>query len=93
MAKQIKAEHVNPCNCTITPLPLRSLSQTTIQMRIDFCSLHANAATLLKALERLAQACTPSVKSQLGTRMPEREFIDAAHEAILLAKGTEATNG
>lgn len=90
MAKQVKAEHVNPCDCTITALPPQSLSQTAIQMRIDFCPLHANATVLLKALERLAQACTPSVKSRLGTRMPEREVVDAAREAILLARGAGA---
>jgi len=50
---RLKAELQNQCTCTVTPLPPKRLDQMTIQMRIDFCPLHARAAEYKAALEKI----------------------------------------
>lgn len=55
--------------------------------KIIYCALHATAPELLQALRTLTFACIPSVASRYGTRMPKREEVDAALEAIRKAGG------
>lgn len=85
----IKAEHVNKCDCTVTPLPPRSLNQTTFQMRIDLCPLHAAAPELLNALNqaaKLAHKNTRNHSSWLSFRECKQTTCMKATEAIKKAE-------
>jgi hypothetical protein len=80
-------KRLQQCGCTVTPLPPKSIHQTTIDIRIDFCPLHAAAPELLQALKPLAHPRFESGERGDILYHVTKAEIAAAREAIRKAGG------
>jgi hypothetical protein len=82
------------CGCTATPLPPKSLRQMTIDVRIDFCPLHAAAPALYEALSCALDDFRSLSKetSAKEARMRAQRAYQGVRAVLALAKpSTQAT--
>lgn len=75
------------CSCSATPLPPRSLRQTTIDIRIDFCPLHAAAPELLEITRLVAHPKFITDEHGSIRYYVTKSDVQAAREAIRKAEG------